>query len=788
MRKATLASCILVLCSALALAGFVVTPAQDPFDVLQNTSVIRTYIVQSNDTSGIIDLSTSVAWVYDTTDYLNVTPGKNYSAKVTFSPLLIPPGDYSVLVTFAAAGDIKTVKAQPRVVKTNWVYAYLLPGESYADMTFTNVSLAEGSYSLVSIKGSESFLLKNGSEIVKDVSEIRQFYEAYYLQTLFPKDSELEEVKALAKTFNESRNAMTRYGPAEKTCKQYTGMNNYPCHDSTSCILACSALIELCAPAMNAIGPSFISGLVDFGTSTTSMDGNYTALQASLNSLTISNVAANLNSAYQNANSLKSLANRLLISPLREEGSSRSCPDCFGICPKMAYNITAINFTATKLKTLYDRSLSIKNLDTKSSDLLSATNKRLSDVFGKEHKDGYVKRYEVIKPLAADIAQRVAFSNQYVDSPELEKKFAELSNATTSIEFIIDSGDYSNIPKLDSAFDSNMDRFNSSKAEVEAILLETTGLYEKIDAVRMNCSGYLVNAEMNVLPGDSAMLELSLLRKRMSETSANFTKPLRAEFAASLIESYSEITENAKRIAETKPSSSILGRIVSKIVRTEKWVALLAIGLLKPLTLPEKTAISEYVAPLTAGILALCLAAVLLFSLIVYALRNRKRLDRVRHQIALYSFFSAATVVVALLCLGLFYYLVLIYSGETTLNVFMFEIPKAGGAAIFVDEATALSSANPDQTKAIMGECAEKIASSLSPYKPNVYYIRDGECRTGGQAFNYTDCDKKFSELPVIYVRYGEKSVSFRTLYSVNASYQGGDEWLKDCHLANAIR
>ena len=788
MRKATIPLCVLVLLSTLAFAGFVVTPTTDSFDVLQNASSVRTYIVQNNDTSGIIDLSTSASWAYDTTDFVNASPGNSYNTKVTFSPLMMPPGVYSVIITFASRNEAKTVKAQVKVVKTSWLYAYLLPNESYTGITYENVSLGNDTYSLVLIKGADSFLVKNSNQIVKDVSEIRRFYEEYYSEKFYPSQAELDDVSALAKVFDDSRNAHSTYNlPAESSCLMYTGLSSKDCYDRTSCTLTCG-IVSIDNPAR--CGDSIlIQNILAFSADTKSIRGNLSDFRGAMAGIGRSNISQSLDKAKAALQNIKPPATAELDSKLRQPDVISTCMDCYGMCPKMVYNITALDQAISKLGALQLKASPIRNLDTKPNDLLFATNKRLSDVLGKEHKEGYATRYETVKPLADELAKAVAEAKANVKSPELDEKYSEFTNATASLEWAIASGDYSNITKLDKFFDTNMDTFYKTKSEVERILSETNGIYEKAYVAKQNASDYIIKAGMNVQPGDPAALELKIIQGRMADADANFTKPLLADSADPLFLAYSGIAKDAKEIAETKPSSSILGRMVSKIVRTEKWIALSLMGAIKPMTLPEKTVVAEYVAPVTAGLIAMGLAGVLLLFLVIFALRNRKRLGRVRSQIALYSFFSAMTMIVALICLGMFYYLTMVYAGESTLNLFISEIHKAGGAAVFVDESSASGSPDPATIKTTMAECGERIAASLQKYRAKIYYVDGSACRAGGQSFNYTDCDREFSQLPVIYVRYGSaNAVSFRTLYAMNASYTGNDGWLKDCYLAGALR
>ncbi len=794
MRKATITLIALLALSALAFSSFIVSPDQDNFDILQNSSMVRTYMVESNDTSGIIDVSTSIAWVYDTTDYLNVTPGKTYAVKVTFSPGMLPPGSYSVVLTFAAkGGDIKTAKANTRVVKTSWIYNYLLPGEFYTDITYQNYTIGNSTYSLVLIKGADALLIKNDKEIVKNTDEIRTFYNQYYRNTIYPQDSELSQLASYLKSFNESRNRPVQYSSgmgAEPACRQFLGITflkqstGQEVHDLTTATMACQIVH---ADDLAACGePTIVYGTLEFGVNVYNLDKNLSEYEKAMSSLTVENAPDQLASSKVFLEKARLSAFEANNSKLRYD---TSCRTCVGMCPMIPYNLTALDQAVSFIGRLSTKAEPLRGLSSKPSDLLSKTNKRLSDVLGKAHKEAYSIRYETIRPIAEELSQKVAVASTNVYSPELQAKFAELNNVTATLESIIESGDYSDVAKLDQLFDSNMDKFYSARADLDVVLGETTGMYEKVYSIRQNASDHLVIAQMNVLSEDQAFSGLQGLRDRMTLADSKFTKPLRADLAEELIADYSGIAEEAKAIAKTKPSSSIVGRMVSKIVRTEKWIAISLVGLFKPLTLSEKTLISEYVGPATAGLVAFALAGVLLFLLIAYALRNRRRLGRVRHQLMLYSFFSAATLAVALICVGVFYYLTLVYSGETTLNMFKFEIPKAGGVAIFVDEATAYSSQNPEQTKLLMSECGESMALALSEYNPRAYYIQGDSCRIGGQLLNYSDCDREFSSLPIIYVRYGPSNiVSFRNLYAVNATLEGGDDWFRACHLAGALR
>jgi hypothetical protein len=793
VRKATILLALLVFLAGLAHATFVVTPAQDSFDVLQNSSVTRTYMVDNNDTAGAIEVSTSVGWVLAATDSLNISPGKTYTAKITFTPGMMKPGDYNVVLTFASKSDVKTVRAQVKVVRTDWVYTYLLPGESYTDITYVNTTIDNASYTLVLIKGSEAFLIRNGKDLVKDVTVIKQFYTAYYGTTLFPSASDLGQVNSFVKAFNDSRNVRVRYSGnfgAEDACKQLTGIG--PLKQSMgrdvltleSATLACQIVN---AETLSACGdPTIVYGTLYFGTDVYNMDHNLSEYTHAMSNMTLENGLDNLLAAKGYIEKTKASASSAAASKLRWDSS---CRDCVGACPVIPYNISALDSAISSLTSLYNKALPIKSLSSKPAELVSKTNDRISKVVGKEHKSGYAKRYEAIKPLADDLIEKVAASNANVFSPDLDRKFAGLINASATLQWIIDNGDYSDISKLDSLFDANVDKFYAAKGEVDAILKDTNGLYDSVYSVRQNASAYLVKAEMNVQPGDPSAAKIEELRSRMAEVDGNFTRPLKFEMASPLSDGYENIAEEAKKIADSKPSTSIVGRMISKIIRTEKFVALSFIGIFTPLTLSERTIVSEYIAPATALLILTVIALVFVLMLFVKILRNRRRLGRIRGEVMKLSLFGAATLIVALICVGAFYYLTTVYGSGVTLNLFTFEVQKANGAAVLVDENTASFSPAPDATKDLMRACGDQISQSLSQYGAKVYYVSGDNCTVNDTEKSYFSCEQEFAQLPIVYVRYGSKNgISFRILYAVNATLEGNDDWISACHLAKALR
>ncbi|HSB46484.1 MAG TPA: hypothetical protein VLD37_00605, partial [Candidatus Bilamarchaeum sp.] len=84
---------------------------------------------------------------------------------------------------------------------------YLYPTEKNAsvNINYTNFTVNGSSYSLVKINNLETFLLKNGN-IVSNRTEIDSVIYSYYTKLYYPSKSDIDDLLAVIKKFNDSRN------------------------------------------------------------------------------------------------------------------------------------------------------------------------------------------------------------------------------------------------------------------------------------------------------------------------------------------------------------------------------------------------------------------------------------------------------------------------------------------------------------------------------------------------------------------------------------------------------
>lgn len=122
------------------------------------------------------------------------------------------------------------------------IHDYLASTESPASVTQTNTTVSGVSYTIYTIAGVDSLVVKNGA-IVQNKSELGLVLESKCFATSYPKSSDLNKINSLLLSFNDSRQQPSAFGPREAYCDQIIGQstaNEGGCVDATSCQTACN--------------------------------------------------------------------------------------------------------------------------------------------------------------------------------------------------------------------------------------------------------------------------------------------------------------------------------------------------------------------------------------------------------------------------------------------------------------------------------------------------------------------------------------------------------------------
>jgi len=159
-------------------------------------------------------------------------------------------------------------------------------------------------------------------------------------------EADLSAIRGLADAFNVSRDTPTKYGPAEATCRQFTGIDRGECYDRETCMRTCSGTY-LCSQAMYGT-EGFLSSLEEYSKALTQMDANMKALYENLARLNASSNASELTAVYENFLKLHSAAIVLNASKLTRS----DCAGCVEFCPRSALNLSALSEAMEKSRAL----------------------------------------------------------------------------------------------------------------------------------------------------------------------------------------------------------------------------------------------------------------------------------------------------------------------------------------------------------------------------------------------------------------------------------------------------
>src|SRR5208283_3000450 len=96
---------------------------------------------------------------------------------------------------------------------------YLHPTESKASVQYTNFTLGNTSYSIVSINGADTFLVSGGNPVSKK-SDIEAILNSYYSTFYLPSSADIDNLENLIQSYNYSRNDGGLFkGYEEYTCR-----------------------------------------------------------------------------------------------------------------------------------------------------------------------------------------------------------------------------------------------------------------------------------------------------------------------------------------------------------------------------------------------------------------------------------------------------------------------------------------------------------------------------------------------------------------------------------------
>lgn len=185
-------------------------------------------------------------------------------------------------------------------------------------------------------------VLANGSQVVINQSgtPIISTNQTTIIIITNLSQSDISGFEGYADAINASRNYMTSYGPAEKTCMAGTYLAYLPCSNITSCTATASLICQNsgstdCDPGVLA------ADILAYSQAISSLNQGYAQVYSA-------NTIAQMATAFSTLQNGMNGENGSLLRMT----SAAECPDCLGVCPAANLNYTALDLALGRISLL----------------------------------------------------------------------------------------------------------------------------------------------------------------------------------------------------------------------------------------------------------------------------------------------------------------------------------------------------------------------------------------------------------------------------------------------------
>ena len=662
---------------------------------------------------------------------------------------------------------------------------YFYPNETSSNVNYSSFFIDSKSYTLVEIKGEETFLLLNNETPINDSSEIKSILEEHYRKTIYPSDAELSEIYGLFKAFNDSRNTQTRFGPAEKTCRQSIGLEQaarigLDATTLSGCIQLASLICSLQGSGSGCDVEMLATNTLEYNLNLIALDGAYAAIANAFENITFENIGSQLAVVKSNIPALRSAAGDLDESLLRFPEEGEECDTCIGICPDIPFNYTSLNTGEARVSSLADSVAPIPSLSSLSSKLAENTNERIAYKGNKGLSESYLSEFNKIRNDA--FIKNATDAQLVISDQTFNELLSSLLSKENEIKGNINSNNFAGMDDL-------LGKYRVLTGKVNDSLQNVTRPYRSALAAKKNASSLLIKAEWRLDRSDLALVrKFNSLKKTQESLDYSFAPPLTPAAYGNLTESYSSLAnETQELVSSYKTAKDTLVEIGSFLGRNSVGGVFELVNSMYPITFSQR----ENYAPLVPSLLLL-IADFSLISLATTAFIGsvvffKGFFGRKIILAAWIIIFIGAVVVIGVVSIA-FYLLINHASTQATFSDFSSILSDETKTAIVIS--TSHCSASGMQS---ISSCASSVKTALEGMNKSVstYSLSDENCTIDGTPSNKTatKCMEEITDIPIVSLSCSEtnKTPSFFVVYSKKAVISGDGAYLKKCDIVQVL-
>lgn len=660
---------------------------------------------------------------------------------------------------------------------------YLYPNENISDVRYEAFSISGVKYELVFIKNEETFVLKE-DEIINDSTEIETTLKAYYSAKYYPASADIANLTAYFVELNASRNngegRFERVGE-EQTCRDRVGDKlpkppaDYKERYGDEYMYWATLMCSLWGQEINCNDPDMIYNYIkEFWAATRAVDERMNGTFNYLNNLSADNIYEGLLYMNESMPIIESnyyvMKNSILRFPL---GGVSECKTCFGICPPIIYNETAIAEIKLLLPKLIVQTKPLGTYVEISSSVASMTLERINYKTSEDLTEYYLRIYTPINTSADDIINRSEESLGFV----MNKTFAEKVDTVKTLKIEIESNIA--LKKFD-GMDEKINQFVELLGEANETIEPNKQWYYNAELDRDRVTGMIFLLESKDLNTEE-VAQLSQYKIEKNNLDSGFVQGLEPSMYAEYSARYVEIQEKLLPLMKSKEDVEIIksAKAFAKNVGETTSNLILTV---QEMPTSDRSYVLELLPTSLSLFSYLSLTSLLVIASSILYLKIRGRFASANQKTYYWIGVGVIGVILALSSIG-FYILLDRSLLKASFEDFSEVIAKTDNVAVVVNYAGA-----PETAAVPMSSCAEKIINNLaSQNKTIVFYIYTDKCIINGIETNKDkkQCEDEIS-VPRIILTYSnvQQSPSFSTVMDIKGTISGDEAYFNLCPIS----
>lgn len=673
----------------------------------------------------------------------------------------------------------------------DFVTPYLYEDENYTS-SVQPIQIQHGAetYILVRISGEDVFLLRRtllpGNEtdysLVEDINETYEILKGYEVETNYPSEEEIAEIKEAIERFNSSR------FPEETRCKDSVGLSIPGAHCTPERCESCMS-VPSCADKMPYFGSDFLLAISDFERDTDGLEESISNAYGNVSSISSeSDAYLLLNETFNNLDKANAYATAIDANHLFGCDVPQTwCwhptdPTYAQFCYSIKFNYTSLSEAISKTNALRARVSSHAVLLERAGDILNRTAQRKEDRLAREKAEEFQRFFQHILDRYERIKGRADRLLAHINDTELRSDMTSLDGFVNRIAQYGAQTNYS-------AANLTAQHFFVLADKVENY---TDNLTEKYDGVleKANATEFaLFRAELFLEPNDYSLkdeLMFYAAQKEALDDIMNGTSTLPEELDG-IGGEYDGIRAGAISVISAKRSQRA-SQLASWFGDAARLIGEGVIGLVNaiiPMSLEQKEVWAKRLPPIvviSGGVLFYVFCLLLFFILV------KLRVIRYLHKVAIFLWFIIFLFLLVLIGLSTLtvHSLVIHQSQRSTFDLFSNALIHSQRAAVIVVEGNETQS-----ERDLMEGCASSLVSNLTTMNMTVdlYRFENTTCLlSNGTALERHECISMIGDSPTFYMSYGHHpSVSFYVFYSKSAKIIGDEGFYSKCLIARVF-